>query len=132
MLTTEKLDTFVEDYKEFNDTCNHLAEILFLLDSDYEVIDHWYIVKNCEKWEVHGVGGYVSWGEWTECTVSFPSEFLSATDEEVQKYVDDQLEKRKQAKILEEEKRKKEIEKKKENLSNFSKDQLIEMVLNHE
>lgn len=92
----------VQDYillkDMFQARCETICKLLIPLNYSYRYLDEFEIDDN----EVWGEGDeYLGYSETDRHSAKFPSSFLWKDDEEIEKYVKDELKKREQAKEAE-------------------------------
>ena len=88
----------VQDYIQLQDRfqarCEEVCELLTPLNDSYKCLDTFEIYDN----EVFGEGDeYYGYGGHEHCSQRFPSHFLWEDDEKIKQYVEDEINKRKEA-----------------------------------
>lgn len=86
-MTKEEFERFVDLNKKFVESCERVAKYFVKLNSDYAFIDSW----EYDEGVVYGEGSErLNYG-YDDKFVDFDLEWLYATDDELQKYVDSEL-----------------------------------------
>ena len=134
MLSIENATKFANLYKDFVETCEHLAPMLVPLDYKFDrIIDCWRIEEdeNTKNQRVVGMGTDVCFGECDEFYVDFPIHLLITDDEEVKHYVDQVLEEKRIAAEQRKLKLMEEREGKREDLMKLSREELVDRLLSN-
>ena len=91
-MTKEEIKTYLKLQKELETSAKRVAKYFIKLNSSYKFINSWNIDDDL----VEGEGSETwSYGGYEDHYVSFDVKWLSATDEELQSYVDSALKERK-------------------------------------
>lgn len=88
----EDIDKLVELTNEFNDACTNVCKHLMVLNDDY---------KHCYEFEIDHIdtqiecrGYYTVMNESQDVYAAFPTELLTYTNEELDEYVNKEMEKK--------------------------------------
>ena len=94
----EDLQDYIQLQDTFQTRCEEVCGLLAPLNDSYRYLSEFEITKD----EVFGEGDeYIGYGETDHHSAKFPSSFLWKDDEEIKQYVEDELNKREQAKEAE-------------------------------
>jgi len=109
-LTQDEVKTLSKLNSKFQDRCFEIAKIMKSLDYEFEYLSNWQLCDN----EVCGEGDeHLGYGEYEHHYGSFSAEWLSLSDEEITKIVNERI-KIKQDKKAEEKRKEEERIKEKE------------------
>jgi hypothetical protein len=106
-MTETALTQFKELFTLFNNDANRVAKILAQENRSYQFIDMWYYDPDCDTIEGQGDETW-NYGGYERHYVSFPSKYLTYTDEQLQKIVDKNIKASKAREAAEKRKEKKE------------------------
>ena len=90
----EEVQDYIHLQDMFQTRCEEVCGLLTPLNDFYKCLDTFEIIDN----EVFGEGDeYLGYGESDHHSAKFPSNFLWKDDEEIKQYVEDELNKRREA-----------------------------------